>query len=202
VAESVPAPLSALAGIAAPGRFGCTSGEPGVVASERTGFGLASVAARRGARDALAAAVAAAFALELPATPRLAQGAGLAMIWTGPEDWLVLASEEPAQGMEGLLQPLIGAQAAIADQSHARLILRLTGPRVRDVLAKGLPIDLHPRVFRPHDTAVSQISHIGVQIWQLDAAPTYEIAAFRGFAGSFWRWLEASAAEHGLELTG
>jgi sarcosine oxidase subunit gamma len=201
VAEGLTRPLSALAGIAVPGRFGRTAGEPGVVAGERTGLGLASVGARRGARDPLAAAVRAAYAIELPATPRLAQGAGLAMIWTGSEQWLALASEEPAQGMEALLQPLIGAHAAIADQSHARLILRLSGPRVRDVLAKGLPIDLHPRVFQPGDTAVSQIGHIGVHIWQLDAAPTYEVAAFRGFAGSLWRWLESSAAEHGLELT-
>ena len=32
-----------------------------------------------------------------------------------------------------------------SDQSDARLVLRLRGPRVRDVLAKGVPVDLHPK---------------------------------------------------------
>ena len=35
--------------------------------------------------------------------------------------------------------------AAVSDQSDARLVLRVSGPRVRDVLAKGVPVDLHPR---------------------------------------------------------
>jgi methylglutamate dehydrogenase subunit D len=31
-------------------------------------------------------------------------------------------------------------------------VLRITSPRVRDALAKGVAIDLHPRAFRPGDT--------------------------------------------------
>ena len=41
-------PLSALAGVASPGRFGKASGEPGVIIQERSGLGLATVAARKG----------------------------------------------------------------------------------------------------------------------------------------------------------
>ena len=44
------------------------------------------------------------------------------------------------------LAPL-AAHAAIVDQSHGRTILRVTGPKVRDALAKGVPVDLHPRAF-------------------------------------------------------
>jgi sarcosine oxidase subunit gamma len=71
---------------------------------------------------------------------------------------------------------------------------------VRDALAKGFPIDLHPRAFRTGFTAVTSAAHIGAQLWQIDDAPTYEIAVARGFALSFWHWLEASAAEYGIEL--
>ena len=67
---SVSSPLkakSALAGIAVPGRYGRTHGEPGIVISERIGLGLATVAARKGKADALKQAVASAYGVELPA---------------------------------------------------------------------------------------------------------------------------------------
>lgn len=201
MAEARPQPLPALTGIARPGRFGRADGAPGVVAREVTGAGLASVGARAGRRDTLAAAVRERFGIELPSSPRRVDGRELSMIWSGPEQWLAMTSSEPPRGMEALLAPVLDEHASIADQSHGRVILRVSGSRVRDALAKGLPIDLHPRSFRPGDTAVTQVAHLGVQIWQIDAAPTYEIAVFRGFTGSLWRWLELSAAEYGLELT-
>ena len=37
--------------------------------------------------------------------------------------------------------------ASISDQSGGRTVIRISGPRARDVLAKGLPIDLDPRGF-------------------------------------------------------
>jgi sarcosine oxidase subunit gamma len=80
------------------------------------------------------------------------------------------------------------------------MLLQAAGPRVRDALAKGLAIDLHPRVFTTGHAAVTAVAHIGVHIWQVDDSPTYEIAVPRSLAISFWRWLAASAAEYGLEF--
>lgn len=206
-------PQPAFAGIATPDRFGRQGGTAGVTAREVTGCGLASIGVRRGQGDAFAAAARGSFGLDLTAAsarPRRVVSRDLALIWSGPDQWLAMATPQPPQGMEALLAPALGAHSAIVDQSHARLILRLSGPRIRDTFAKGLPIDLDPRVFGPGDAALSQIAHIGVQIWQLDAAsngtggdgsPTYELAAPRGFAGSLWHWLLSSAAEFGLELT-
>jgi heterotetrameric sarcosine oxidase gamma subunit len=81
-------------------------------------------------------------------------------------------------------------------------VLRIGGPRARAALAKGCPLDLHPRAFGPGDTAVTAIAHVGVQLWQLDDAPTYELAVPRSMAKSFWTWLSASAAEFGLAVVG
>ena len=102
--------------------------------------------------------------------------------------------------MAGLLAEPLGDLAAIVDQSHARILLRISGPRVRDALAKGVAIDLHPSAFRTGDTAMTSIAHIDVQLWQDDEAPSYVFSVPRSLAESFWHWLEASAAEHGLEL--
>ena len=59
---------------------------------------------------------------------------------------------------------------------------------------------MHARAFNAGDTAVTSVAHIGAQIWQTDDAPTYEIAVALGFALSFWHWLEASAAEYGIDF--
>jgi sarcosine oxidase subunit gamma len=77
----------------------------------------------------------------------------------------------------------------------------VSGPHAREVLAKGLPIDLHPSVFGSGSAATSTISLMGVQLWQVDDAPTFDMAIFRSVSASFWRWLTASAGEYGYEVT-
>ena len=76
--------------------------------------------------------------------------------------------------------------------------MRISGPRARDALAKGVHIDLHPSAFLPGDAAVTAVAYIGVHFWQVDAAPTYEFAMFRSFAVSFGEWLVDAAAEFGV----
>jgi heterotetrameric sarcosine oxidase gamma subunit len=90
--------------------------------------------------------------------------------------------------------------AFIVDQSHARALLRVTGPRARDTLEKGLAIDLHPRAFATGFAAATSVAHIPVLLWQVDDRPTYEFAVPRSYALSFWHWLEASAVAYGLEI--
>ena len=199
MADGVNDPVSALAGSVAPGCYGRRGALPGVIAREVRGFGLALVTARLGRRAAIVEAARSAFGVEPPAGPRWAAGADDMFIGCGPDQWLAYRAAAPAQGMESLLAPL-AAHAAIVDQSHGRTILRVTGAKVREALEKGVAVDLHPRAFAPGDAAATLVAHIPVQLWQLDAAPTYEFAVARSLALAFWHWLEASAAEVGLEL--
>jgi methylglutamate dehydrogenase subunit D len=194
------APVSALDGIAAPGRHGNSNGAPGVIVNEIRGAGLATVMARRGRSAALAAAVRDAFGIDLPVTPRRAGNAEVAFVWSGPDQWLAHCVKVPPQGMEAFLAKPTGAFASIADQSHARTLLRISGPRVCDALAKGVAIDLHARVFKPGDAATTSLAQIGVQLWQIDDKPTYDVSVQRGWTESLWHWLSASSAEFGLQL--
>nr|WP_256515431.1 sarcosine oxidase subunit gamma family protein [Alsobacter ponti] len=188
------------------GRHGRAEGPAGVVVEELRGLALATVIARKGRAADLAAACRASFGVEPASTPRRTAKDGLAVVWSGPGQWLAVAEKGhplTAGGADGLADALRGALAGLAsvtDQSDARGALRLSGPRVRDALAKGLALDLHPRAFRPGDAASTWCALIDVQLWQVDAAPTYDLLVARGFAGSFWHWLEASAAEFGLEV--
>ena len=194
--------LSALAGVAVPGRFGKDGDEAGVVIAERRGLGLATVASRKGQTQALKREVASAYGVELPDSSRVVKGPAVSFVGYGPGQWLAvsetLANETLARDLGERLRGL----ASISDQSGGRTVLRLSGPRARAVIAKGLPIDLHPRAFGPGSAATSTISLMGVLLWQVDDAPTYDLAIFRSVSASFWRWLTASAAEFGYEIGG
>jgi sarcosine oxidase subunit gamma len=199
VAETLIA-RSPLDGFAPPGRHGKTEGEPGVRLADRTGIAIASVIARRGKAAALGAAARTAFGIELPATPRRVAAKGIAFIWTGPGQWIAIREAPAAESLEAALSRALAGLAAVAEQGDGRAVVRIAGPRARDTLAKGVPIDLHARAFRPGDTALTLAGHIGIQIWQIDDAPTFEIAVARGYARSFWEWLTASAAEYGYDV--
>lgn len=201
MAENASLSVSALDGVVEPGRHGRRAGDPGVIVSEVREAGLAAVTARKGRCAALLEAARAAFGVELPVTPRRVEGRDIAFIWSGPGQWLACRRSAPAAGMEAMLATPFAGLAAIVDQSHGRTVLRVTGPRVRDALAKGLAIDLDPRAFKTGHAAVTAVTHVGVHLWQVDDSPTYELSVPRGFAQSFWHWLEASAAEFGLEFS-
>jgi sarcosine oxidase subunit gamma len=86
------------------------------------------------------------------------------------------------------------------DQTDGRSILRVSGPCVRDVLRKGVTLDLHPREFGVGSTALTLVGGIDVHLWQIDERPTYDIVFYRSMTGSFWNWLVAAAAEYGLDV--
>ena len=192
--------VSPLDGAIAAGLHGRSDGPAGVVVTEMRSAGLASITARNDRRSALIAAVRAAYGVELPATPRHVLGHGMAFIWSGPDQWFAHAEHAPAAGMEATLAECVRDLASIVDQSHGRVVLRVTGPHVRAALAKGLAIDLHPRSFQTGHAAATTIAHVGVHLWQRDEAPTYEFAVSRSLALSFWHWLASSSAEFGLEF--
>ena len=158
-------------------------GEPGVLISERVGLGLATVACRKGQASALKAAV----AERLWRRPsrqlarRARTGGGLHRQRTGP---MACRVGKPRQ--RGA-RPRSRAQSCKASprsptRAAARTVLRVSGPRARDVLAKGLPIDLDPRAFPLGSAATSVISLMGVQLWQVDDTRSYDIAVFRSLS--------------------
>lgn len=169
----------------------------GVTVKTRDNIGLATIIARGGQEDRLQATLATSYAVDLPARPVLAHGRGLDLVWAGPAQWLAVSDD---RAIAARLAGELAGIAAVSDQSDGRAALRLSGPKLRDTLAKGCPIDLHPRAFRPGDTAITAIAHIGVQFWQVDEASTFDILVARSMAGSFWTWFSAAASEFGIEV--
>lgn len=194
------APRGAWAGIAQAGRFGA-SGEAGVTATLLDGFGLATLIAGSDATAAVSRLVEAKLGLALPQAQKIMSGGTHDAIWVGPEQWLLRAASR--DGFQPLLAEL-APHVAVSDQSDARAALRLSGRHVRDMLAKGVMLDLHPAAFVVGDAAATIIAYIGVQLWRLPDGPdgaVFEIMLPRSMAGSFWSWFAASAAEFGCAVS-
>lgn len=199
-ALSKPVARPAFHGLLKPGRHGRPDGLPGVRVFERTGVAVVSLVARRGAGIALSAALAGPLGLALPGEPLRVEGTGCAALWAGPGQWMLLAQGARAASLEREVAAAAAGLGAVAAVGDGRGILVASGPRVRDALAKGIALDLDSRVFPAGRTALTMASMIDVQVTALDDTPSYELMLFRGFAGSFWHWLEASSVEYGLDI--
>lgn len=174
-------------------------GSAGITIAEHHNLGIVAITLRRNRKADFAASVSAAFGLTMADGPKMSTTGEISLIGTGPDSYLAV---KPATGWRFTdeLRAAIGDSAAICDQSSGYGVLRLSGPNVRDVLAKGVPLDLDPAAFGPNGAAVTLAAHIGIMLWQVDSAPTYNIAVPRSMAGSFWDWLAESAAEFGLAV--
>ena len=152
----------------------------------RDGLGIASVMARRGIDPSTIGA-------DLPRGPGASFSGPRTVLGTGPGSWLFLEENAAPQFAETLAASLAGL-ASVSDQSSAYVVQRLSGPGARTLLQRGIALDLHPDVFRTGSAATTVIAHIGVLLWQVDDGPSFDIATFRSFAGSFRHWLEQGVA--------
>lgn len=177
-----------------------TADDAGVRISLCDERGQANLIVSSGKRAAFAAAAAVGYGVELKdrsACRGTLQGRDLTFLWSGPDHWTVIAADPHIAA--DLVRHFAGL-AAVIDQSSSRAAVRISGAKAREVLAKGVLIDLHPRAFQPGDAAMTSIAHIGALLWQVDDAPTYEISVFRSLAESFWHWLAQSAAAFGVAI--
>jgi sarcosine oxidase subunit gamma len=191
---------SALNAASVPGRYGARSEGAPVTLSEQAGCALAIITARKGKASEAADALATLAQVRPIDRPALVVQDGITLIGCAPGQWFVIADGHRADGFLTSLRHACEAVASVTDHSAGREIVRVSGARARDVLAKGCTIDLNPRSFKPGDAATTRIGLIDATLWQVDDAPTYAIAVDRSIAASFWAWLATSAAEYGYEV--
>ncbi|MGL4397914.1 MAG: sarcosine oxidase subunit gamma [Hyphomicrobium sp.] len=172
--------------------------DAGIVLAERSGLTIALVAARRDHKPALLAAFREHYALDLPPQLSTASAGGIDVVPAGVDQWLVMAAADGGRDLESELRLRLGGTASVSDQSDARVVVRVSGAKARDALAKGLPIDLHPRAFASGQSAITHAAHIGVIVWQPRDLDGFDLACSRSYAVSFWHFLTESAEEFGI----
>ena len=155
---------------------------------------------------AFMAAVGRVLDLLLPSEPcTSAAKAQIAALWLGPDEWLVTCPAHDVPRLLGALrEALADVHAAITDVTDGRVAFRLAGPSARDVLAKGCPLDLHPRAFPPGSCAQSLLAKAAVLIHLLDddreRGASFDIYVARSFAHYLWTWLEDASREYGVAI--
>jgi len=98
--------------------------------------------------DGLAAALARWPAL--PREPCRVGGAWPRALWLAPDDWLLVEPGEVGGDVDGWRSPLgQPSELVISEAGSGMRVLRVSGPRARDLLAKGSTIDFHARAFAP-----------------------------------------------------
>jgi sarcosine oxidase subunit gamma len=93
----------------------------------------------------------------------------------------------------------------VTDVSESRTVITLSGPAARDVLARGISLDLHARAFGPGQCAQTSLSRVNVLLHQTDndgstGAPSYEIYVLKSFSDYLWRWLGLIAEDFGMSV--
>lgn len=134
----------------------------------------------------------------LPIEPNTVHGgADAAVLWLGPDEWLVVGPPDGEAALEAQLRAAIGDTpgVAIVDVSANRTTLELRGPRARELLDFGCPIDLHPRVFGPGRCAQTLLARANVLIWFVtdQPEPVYRLLVRPSFAAYVATWLSDAA---------
>ena len=174
-----------------------TGGLPGVVIEEQRPTAIAQV---NGAGDETAFAAALSYLApeSAPEARRACTASGATLLWNGPGQWLAVSATSPAADfIRGLRQALETSGATVTDLSHSRTVLRIAGPKARDVLLKGCPLDIE--LMRPNDCASSLLGHLNVLIHCL-GDQTFDVYVFRSFGLAMWEWLVDAALEFGVEM--
>lgn len=100
----------------------------------------------------------------------------------GPCEWLVVSEAIAPESLWRDLGALGPMRASFIDQSDGRVILRLSGPKIRSVLAKCTALDLHPDLFALGQATNTLFCHVAVNLCRT-GIDVFEIALPRSYAG-------------------
>ncbi|MEM6489992.1 MAG: sarcosine oxidase subunit gamma family protein [Pseudomonadota bacterium] len=131
----------------------------------------------------------------LPPGPlKVAEGPGGAAVWMASDELLLLVPD-PAAAVTALEASLADQHALALDVSSARAMFRLSGPGVREVLAKGAPVDLRPAAFPPGTARRTHLGQVAVGFWLMPAGgERFTLICFRSVASYVEAWLREGAA--------
>lgn len=120
------------------------------------------------------------------------------VLWLGPDEFLVVASPDLRIPIEEVLRGALGtSRGSVVDTSAQRTTVVLEGPHVRDVLAHGCSVDLHPSS-APEGTCVQTLlARTGI-ILQVTGADRFTVLVRSSFAEYLAAWLSDACVEYGV----
>ena len=145
------------------------------------------------ASEAIAAAVDEAVGLAVPGPLSVVVDGKSRVVWMSTDELLLFCGYAKADAATARIVDQTGdAHHMALNVSDARALIRLTGARVGEVLAKGAPCDCSDHGFPVGTARRTHLAGLAVAFWRLDAE-TWEIVALRSYAHHLMAWLEQSA---------
>jgi heterotetrameric sarcosine oxidase gamma subunit len=120
--------------------------------------------------------------LAKPDVCRITVNGDRALLWLGPDEFLLLAPE----GMNG------GQMAT--DVSHRDTAIEVSGPRAAWAINAFCALDLHPSAFPVGMCTRAAFAKAQIILWRTDA-DTFRIEVARSFAPYVWGCLEEARRE-------
>lgn len=149
-------------------------------------------------------AIESALGATLPAVGKTWVASDATLYGIGPDEWLAVGADGPALA-ERLRAAGAGQFVGVTDVSENYTTLVASGPATREILPKGCPLDLHPKVFGPGDVAGSVIAKATVVlnlVSEESGDARFEILVRRSFADYLFRWLEDAGRDVGVVVRG
>ncbi|WP_027036068.1 sarcosine oxidase subunit gamma [Mesorhizobium ciceri] len=197
------APRSPLEKALVAGVHGARRIEADVSLTEIRNFDLVQLMARRGKGTDLAKAAKARFGVVPPDAPKVVQTPDATLIWSGPDQFFVLS--KGGKHTVRTLAPALSGPASLSDQSHARVLISISGAKARTMLAKLSSIDLHPDAFPVGAAAATSMDHTSVTLWRgndrTNGQAVFNVLVFATFAESLWHTMLDSGAEYGVAIS-
>ena len=120
----------------------------------------------------------------------------------GPDEWQIVTSRDKTDGLVTRLRDEFEKfHASVTDLSGGQVALRISGAKIRDVLAKGCTLDFNSADFGVGACAQSGLAKASMLIGHIDAAPVFEIVVRRSFSDYALRWLQRAAQDDGVNIT-
>ena len=120
------------------------------------------------------------------------------LAWMSPDELLVLVPHSEAEAATATItDALAGQHALVVNVSDARAMFRLTGPGVREVIAKGAPVDMSPDVFQSGQIRRTRIGQLAAAFW-INDDDSLDVICFRSVAGYLFDWLTMAAKDGSL----
>ncbi|MGV8938122.1 MAG: sarcosine oxidase subunit gamma [Allorhizobium sp.] len=123
--------------------------------------------------------------------------ADIAARFVGPGEWLLVSESIAPESLARDLAALGSHRASFVDQSDGRVVLRVSGPHVRKILAKCSGLDLHPDAFALGWSAATLCCHVPANLARI-GEDDFEIAVMRSYAGMVFEELVEMGREFAM----
>lgn len=112
------------------------------------------------------------------------------------QTWWLARDEAPLRALAVALDASAGSVTLL---SAARTHFAVAGSGARELLMRGIALDLDPAVFEVGCCALTGLHHTGVLL-ERSAEDRYELYVQRTYAASIWEWLLDAALPFGFDI--